>query len=121
MERSCEYIEQAVADSRQGVIQLWGWAWGKQLLAVKNKLVTKIHKKPLTWTDSLDKRPRPTRKKTRIGEKRNAYGILVGKSEGKRPLGRPRRRLVDNIKINLREIGWDGVELIGIGTSGGLL
>jgi hypothetical protein len=37
-------------------------------------------------------------------EKRNAYRILVGKPEGKRPLGRPRRMWVDNIKINLREI-----------------
>jgi hypothetical protein len=42
-----------------------------------------------------------------MGETRNAYRILVGKPEGKRPLGRPRRRLVDNIKINLREIGLD--------------
>jgi hypothetical protein len=40
----------------------------------------------------------------RLGEKRNAYRILVGKSEGKRPLERPRRRWVDNIKIVLREI-----------------
>jgi hypothetical protein len=39
------------------------------------------------------------------GEKRNAYRILVGKREGKRPLGRPRRRWVDNIKMDLREIG----------------
>jgi hypothetical protein len=38
------------------------------------------------------------------GEKRNAYRILVGKPEGKRPLGRPRRRWVDNIKMDLREI-----------------
>jgi hypothetical protein len=50
----------------------------------------------------------------------------VGKPEGKRPLGRPRRRWVDNIKMDLREIGWGGVEWIGfiwlrIGTSGGLL
>jgi hypothetical protein len=37
----------------------------------------------------------------------NAYRILVGKSEGKRPLGRPRHRWVDNIKMDLREIGWD--------------
>jgi hypothetical protein len=36
----------------------------------------------------------------------------VGKPEGKRPLGRPRRRWVDNIKMGLREIGWDGVDLI---------
>jgi hypothetical protein len=38
------------------------------------------------------------------GKKRNAYRILVGKPEGKRPLGRPRRRWVDNIKMDLREI-----------------
>jgi hypothetical protein len=44
----------------------------------------------------------------RGGEKRNAYRILVGKPEGKSPLGRPRRRWVDNIKIYVGEIGWDG-------------
>jgi hypothetical protein len=43
-----------------------------------------------------------------MGETRNAYRILVGKPEGKRPLGRQRRRWVDNIKMDLREIGWDG-------------
>jgi hypothetical protein len=41
----------------------------------------------------------------RMEEKRNAYRILVGKPKGKRPLGRPRCRWVDNIKIDLREIG----------------
>jgi hypothetical protein len=44
----------------------------------------------------------------RMGETRNTYRILVGKPEGKRPLRRPRRRWVDNIKMDLREIGWDG-------------
>jgi hypothetical protein len=47
-----------------------------------------------------------------MGEKRNAYRILVGKPEGKRLLGRPRCRRVDNIKMDLREIGWDGVDWI---------
>jgi hypothetical protein len=60
------------------------------------------------------------------GEKRNVYRILVGKPEGRRPLGRPRRRWVDNIKIDLRETGWDGMVWTGsiwlrIGTDGGLL
>jgi hypothetical protein len=43
-----------------------------------------------------------------MGEKRNACRILVGKPEGKRPLERQRRTWVDNIKMDLREIGWDG-------------
>jgi hypothetical protein len=47
-----------------------------------------------------------------MGEMRNAYRILVGKPEGMRPLGRPRRRWVDNIKMDLREIGWDGRDWI---------
>jgi hypothetical protein len=51
---------------------------------------------------------------TRRGEKRNVYRILVGKLEGKRPLRRPRRRCVDNIKIDLLEIGWFGVDWIGL-------
>jgi hypothetical protein len=47
-------------------------------------------------------------------EKRNSYKILVGKPEGKRSLGRPRRRWVDNIKIDLREIIWDGMDFIDL-------
>jgi hypothetical protein len=57
-------------------------------------------------------------------EKRNAYRILVERPEGKRLLGRPKHWWVDNIKINLREIGWvlwTGSMWLRIGTSGGLL
>jgi hypothetical protein len=45
-----------------------------------------------------------------MGAKMNAYRMLVGKPEGKRPLGRPRRRWVDNIKMDRREIGWSGMD-----------
>jgi hypothetical protein len=50
----------------------------------------------------------------RMGEKRNAYRLLVKKPDGKRPLGRPRRRWVDNIKIGLLEIGWSDGDWIGL-------
>jgi hypothetical protein len=47
------------------------------------------------------------------GEKRNANRLLVGKPEGKRPLGRPRRRWEDNIRMDLGEVGWGDVDWIG--------
>jgi hypothetical protein len=45
-----------------------------------------------------------------MGDKRNAYVILVAKPEGKRPMGRPRHRWVDNIRMDLGEIGWGGMD-----------
>jgi hypothetical protein len=50
----------------------------------------------------------------RVVTKRNAYRILVEKPEGKSALGRPRCRRVDNIKMDLRETGWDGMDCIGL-------
>jgi hypothetical protein len=50
----------------------------------------------------------------RMGERRNVYRILVGKPEVRRPLGRPRRRWVINIKVDLREIGWDDMDWIDL-------
>jgi hypothetical protein len=49
-----------------------------------------------------------------MGEKRNVYRLLVGKPEGKRPLGRPRRRWINNIKMGLLEIGFNAVDWIGL-------
>jgi hypothetical protein len=48
------------------------------------------------------------------GEKRDAYRLLVGKPEGKRPLGRPRRRWVYNIRMDLGEVRWSDVDWIGL-------
>jgi hypothetical protein len=50
----------------------------------------------------------------RMREKRNTYWLLVGKPERKRPLGRPRRRWVDNIRKDLGEVGWGDVDWIGL-------
>jgi hypothetical protein len=49
-----------------------------------------------------------------MGEKRGVYRILVGKPSGKRPLGRPSRRWEDNIKMDLQEVGFGGVDWIGM-------
>jgi hypothetical protein len=59
-----------------------------------------------------------------MGEERNVYKVLVGKPEGRRPLGRPRRRREDGIRMDLREIGlgvWNGFDCLRTGTGGGLL
>jgi hypothetical protein len=60
----------------------------------------------------------------RTGEGRGVYRVWLGRPEGKRPLGRPRRRWEDKIKMDLREIGFDGVTVFSwlrTGSSGGLV
>jgi hypothetical protein len=57
---------------------------------------------------------REARHSTHMGEKRNAYRVLVGKPKGKIPLGRLRHRWDDNIKMDLREIGWVGIDWINL-------
>jgi hypothetical protein len=49
-----------------------------------------------------------------VGEEKGAYRVLVGKPEGKRPLGRPRRRWVDNIRMDLQEVGCRHMDWIGL-------
>jgi hypothetical protein len=63
-----------------------------------------IKSRGMTWAGHVARR----------GEKRNAYRLLVGKPEGKRPLGRPRRWWVDNIRMDLWEVGWGDVDWIGL-------
>jgi hypothetical protein len=67
-------------------------------------IITMIKSRRMRWTGHV----------AQMGEKNNAYRILMGMPEGKRPLGTPRRRWVDNIKMDLREIGWDGMDWIDL-------
>jgi hypothetical protein len=57
---------------------------------------------------------RSTEHVARMGEKRKAYRLLMGNPEGRRPLGRPRRRWLDNIRMDLVEVGWGDVDWIGL-------
>jgi hypothetical protein len=79
------------------------------------------HHQILIWIKS--RRMRWAEHVARIGEGRNVYRVLVGNPKGKRPLGRPRRRRADGIKMDLRKIGWgvwSGFIWLRIGTVDGL-
>jgi hypothetical protein len=67
-------------------------------------IIRKIKSRRMRWVGHV----------ARIWEKRNAYRLLVSKPEGKRPLGRPRRKWVDNIWMDLGEVGWGDVDWIGL-------
>jgi hypothetical protein len=67
-------------------------------------LIGMIKSRRMKWVEHVARRR----------EKRNAYRLLVGKPEGNRPLGRPRRRWVDNIRMDHGEVGWGDVDLIGL-------
>jgi hypothetical protein len=98
----------------------------RRIFALKRDEVTggwrKLHNEELrdlySWPSIItifkSRRTRWAGHVARRGEERNAYRLLVGKPEGKRPLGRPRRRWVVNIKMDLLEIGWGGVDWIGL-------
>jgi hypothetical protein len=74
----------------------------------------KIYSSPGIIRMIKSRRMRWTGHVARMGEKRNAYRILVGKPEGKKPLGRQKRKWVDSIKMDLREVGWDGLDWIDV-------
>jgi hypothetical protein len=79
-----------------------------------NEELHNLYSSPKIIRMNKSRRMRWAEHAVRMGEKKNAYTILVGKPEGKRPLGRQRRRWVDNINIDVREIGWDGVDLVDL-------
>jgi hypothetical protein len=84
--------------------------WGK----LHNEEFRDLYSSPSIIRIIKSRRMRWTGHVARIGEKRNAYRLLVGKQEGKRPLGRPRCRWVDNIRMDLGEVGWSDVDWIGL-------
>jgi hypothetical protein len=97
---------------------LWEW---RQL---HNEELRYLYSSPSIITIIKLRRMRWAGHVARIGEKRNVYRLLVGKPEGKRLLGRPRRRWVDNIRMDLGEVGgvmWTGLVWLRIGTGGELL
>jgi hypothetical protein len=79
-----------------------------------NKELHDLYSSPSIITIIKSRRMRLAGHVARMGEKRNAYRLLVGMPEGKRPLGRTRCRWVDNIRMNLGEVGWGDVDWIGL-------
>jgi hypothetical protein len=89
---------------RNEVIGGWRKLHNEELhnLDIPPSIIRMIKSRRMKWTGHI----------ARMGAKRNAYRILVGKPDGKRSLKRPRHRWVDNIKIDFREIEWDGMDWI---------
>jgi hypothetical protein len=79
-----------------------------------NEELHNLYSLPSIITIIKTRRMRWVRHVARMGEKRNVYRLLVGKPEGKRPLGRPRHRWIDNIKTDLLEVGLSVVDWIGL-------
>jgi hypothetical protein len=81
----------------------WRRLQNKELYALYSSpyIIRVIKSRRLRWAGHV----------ARMGARRGAYRALVGKTEGRRPLGRPRRRCKDNIKMDLREVGWGGYRL----------
>jgi hypothetical protein len=77
-----------------------------------NEELTDLSSSPNTIRVIKSRRMRWAGHVARMGEERGAYRILVGRPEERRPLGRPRRRWEDNIKTDLREVGWGGMNWI---------
>jgi hypothetical protein len=99
-------LKRIFGPKRDGVTGGWRKLHNDALhnLCSSPSIIRIIKSKRMRWTGHV----------ARMGEKMNVYRLLVGKPEGKRPLGRPRRRWIDNIKIDLSEIGLNVVDWIGL-------
>jgi hypothetical protein len=91
---------------RDEVMGEWRKLHNKELhdLYSSPSIIRIIRLRRMRWADHV----------ARMGEQKNAYRLLVGNPEGKRPLGRPRRRWVDNIRMDLGDVGWYDVDWIGL-------
>jgi hypothetical protein len=101
---------------REGVTGEWRRLHNKELcdLYSSSNIIRVIKSRKMRWAGHV----------ARMGDRRGAYRVLVGRPEGRRPLGRPRRRWKDNIKMDLQQVGWGawtGLIWLKIGTGCGLL
>ncbi|KAJ4448579.1 hypothetical protein ANN_10598 [Periplaneta americana] len=122
------HVSYCIDDSSSCNVTLSGcvWGWAREIFGAKRDEVTgewrKLHNAELHALYSSpdiirnikSRRLRWAGHVARIGESRNAYRVLDGRPEGKRPLGRPRRRWEDNIKMDLREVGYDDRDWINL-------
>jgi hypothetical protein len=99
-------LRRVFGPKRDEVTGEWRRLHNKELYALYSSpnIIRVIKPRRLRWAGHV----------ARMGERRGAYRVLVGKPEGRRPLGRPRRRLEDNIKMDLREVGWGGMDWINL-------
>jgi hypothetical protein len=109
-------LKRVFGPKRDGVTGEWGRLYNEELYALYSLLniILMIKSRRLKWAGNM----------ARMGERIGAYRALVGKPERRRPLGRPRHKWEDNIKMDLRQMGWGtwtGSILLRIGTGGGLL
>jgi hypothetical protein len=81
---------------------------------LRNEELHNLYSSPNIIKMAKSRRMRWTGHISRMGAKRNAYRLLVGNPEGKRPLGKPRHRWEDNIRADLKEMGWGGVDWIDL-------
>jgi hypothetical protein len=95
-----------VREREREVTGEWRRLHNKQLYALYSSLniIRVIKSRRLIWAGHV----------ARMGERRGAYRALVGKPEERRPLGRPRHRWEDNIKMNLREVGFGGTDWVDL-------